>query len=120
MKDATIGVLKRNWLFLDLARNDVIIHWKQGSFLGIGGNREQTYTVGEYKYRNDYRNIVVYFQKDFGTLPERIQIGSQYQYGTVNGILFLVNHDKRQYPFQERFCGSCDVSYNSGEYLIDV
>ena len=119
MFPVTIGLLKGKELVLDKARGDVTIHWKHGSFFGLGGDREQTYTVSEYKLFQG-TNVIVYRQKDYGTPPERITVNSRFQYGINYGNVFLVIHDKTQTPYQQRFCDTCDVSYNVGDHLLNV
>ena len=95
------------------------IHWKQGSFLGMGGDRSQTYYVCQYRLVSQYRYFVtIYAQESYGT-PDEMTVDRTLQYGLDDDIVFLVYHDKEQKPFQARFTGSSD-SWNSGEYLWDV
>ena len=78
------------------------ISWKQGSFCGVGGNKKQTYKLCIYKVSRKNKNILVYIEKDCKT-PEQMCVDAKLQYGMNNGILFLVYHNKRQMPNQDRF-----------------
>ena len=52
------------------------IHWKQGSFLGLGGDRSQTYR--ECHYKLDGNIVVVFVQSDMD-LPKPITIDGKVQ-----------------------------------------
>ena len=95
------------------------INWKQGSFMGVGGSRQQTYWNTEYSLYPG-ANVRVYKQTSFGWPPQSIRINSDYQYGHVDGKLILVHHDKEQWPYEDRFCYACRGSWSSGEYLKNV
>ena len=77
------------------------IHWKQGSFVGFGGDRSQTYDVFKYKAPNGGL-VPVYVQSGYDS-PAEMVADSKLQYGMNNGVFFLVLHDKSQTPYQHRF-----------------
>ena len=52
------------------------IHWKQGSMLGFGGDRSQTYR--ECYYQLDGNTVVVFVQSDWD-LPKPMKIDGKVQ-----------------------------------------
>ena len=116
---------------------DQTIHWKQGSILGVGGDRQQTYSVYEYKSSGGEK-VPVYIQTGWDA-AQTLTIDNQLQYGMNDGLFFLVYHDKSQTPFQHRFVqnftqkslymanaligartgGVVDLSWAMGDYLHD-
>ena len=113
------------------------IEWKQGSFLGLGGDVSQQYIVYEYTSPNG-AVVPVFIQKGWDA-PDALTINSELQYGMAEGVFYLVFHDKSQMPFQHRFIqtihqkalytannffkkvtrGTMDMSWAIGEYLHD-
>lgn len=113
------------------------VSWKQGSFLGVGGDKSQRYTVFEYKSPNG-APIPVYIQSGYSA-PDRLTVDNRLQYGMSEGVFFIVYHDKSQTPFQHRFTtdlyqkaaylanealkmkthGLADLSWALGHYLHD-
>ncbi|XP_072044195.1 uncharacterized protein [Amphiura filiformis] len=77
------------------------VHWKQGSVLGIGGDRSQTYK--ECHYKIDGSGIVVVFVQSDWDIPKPLTLTNKLQYGLNNGNIFFVLHDKEQTPYQHRF-----------------
>ena len=114
----------------------VTVNWKQGSFIGFGGDRSQHYVLCEYTSSSG-NSIPVYVQDGYD-IPQKLTIDSRLQYGTHDNVLFFVYHDKSQTPYQERFrCSGLhkflyatnaflktekgiDISWVAGNYLIDV
>ena len=117
--DVTIGMIERKTLSFEEDYGKKTIHWKQGSFLGWGGDREQAYWDAEYSL-SPGTNVRVFKQISFGQPAQSITINSDYQYGHVDGKLILVHHDKEQWPYEDRFCYACRGSWSSGEYLKNV
>ncbi|XP_072017609.1 uncharacterized protein [Amphiura filiformis] len=78
------------------------INWKQGSFLGFGGDRSQTYKEVLYKIEGNDAFITVFIQDDW-KVPDPLTLDSNLQYGLNNGDIFFVLHDKEQKPYQHRF-----------------
>ena len=122
--------LKRNKFELEIQ-----IKWKQGSFLGYGGDKTQSYKV--YIYESPNRATVPVFIQKGWTAHDPIIIKNDLQYGMIDGVFFLVYHDKSQTPYQHRFLqgmpqrllhstneflknvtnGTLDLSWAVGEYL---
>ncbi|XP_072022873.1 uncharacterized protein [Amphiura filiformis] len=113
-----------------------VVRWKQDSFVGFGGDREQTYK--ECIYKTEKGNVIVFVQSDFET-RSRIAFDSGFQYGLTKAYqLFFVLHDKRQKPYQKRFQitptsdtllarydktnqpSALDVSWMFGKYLREL
>lgn len=131
------SVLKGLTLQKNARKDHITISWKQGSFMGIGGDRRQSYNVYEYIGPNG-SPVPVFIQSDWD-IPENLTIDSRVQYGMNEGILFLVLHDKSQTPYQHRFLtnftqkalyaanaliksttgGKMDASWIVGDYLRD-
>ena len=116
----------------------ITINWKQGSFLGKGGDRSQTYTI--FEYETAFGDVLpVYIQKGYDAALTLV-CDQRFQYGISDGVVFLVLHDKQQKPYQHRFIlndlhaaayagnawliaatgGHCDLSWVVGDYLHDV
>ena len=113
------------------------VHWKQGSFLGYGGDMSQQYNV--YEYTSPNGAIVPVFIQDGWSSPDILKIGHDLQYGMSEGVFYLVYHDKAQTPYQHRFVqnllqmalytangilkqvskGWVDLAWPIGEYLHD-
>ena len=113
------------------------VSWKQGSFLGIGGDMSERYTVYEYKSPNG-APFPVYIQSGYSA-PDRLTVDSRLQYGMSEGVFFFVYHDKSNTPYQHRFTtnlyqkaaylanellkwkthGLADLSWAVGDYLHD-
>ncbi|KAJ6636404.1 hypothetical protein Bhyg_14994 [Pseudolycoriella hygida] len=115
----------------------VSISWKQGSFLGFGGDETHIYKVYVYAFENG-ANILLFCQ-DSMSAPHTMEINEPLQCGFQNGEMFLVLHDKKRTPYQFRFVqnknivavwavyglkqlknfGGYDFSWAAGDYLID-
>eukprot|EP00092_Neocalanus_flemingeri_P008104 GFUD01008744.1.p1 GENE.GFUD01008744.1~~GFUD01008744.1.p1 ORF type:complete len:181 (-),score=16.85 GFUD01008744.1:138-680(-) len=84
------------------------VKWKQGSFLGIGGNQEEEYNL--YLYKNGKDRYFIYFQEGYDT-PSKLDlcdVNGQHQYGTLepgtgSSGYFSVIHDTGNTPYQRRF-----------------
>ena len=113
----------------------VSVSWKQGSFLGMGGDRTQSYTLCSYTLTSGAK-IPVYIQQGYN-IPSKMKIDSDLQYGMQEGVMFFVYHDKSQTPYQHRFrCNTLqtfayavnevaklrgvDLSWVAGDYLRDI
>ena len=123
--DVTIGMIERKTLSFEEDYGKKTIHWKQGSFLGIGGDREQSYWDSSYRTVNKYSHLPgakvrVFKQISFGQPAQSITINSDYQYGHVDGKLILVHHDKEQWPYQDRFSSTCSSNWDDRIYLKNV
>ena len=131
----SIAQLKGETLTFQGKEETVTISWKQGSFLGIGGDRSQTYTFCNYTLSSGAK-IPVYVQQGY-SMPSKLTINSDLQYGMQEGVLFFVYHDKSQKPYQHRFhCNALqqlaygvndmakfsgvDLSWIVGDYLHNV
>ncbi|XP_053409108.1 uncharacterized protein LOC123560283 [Mercenaria mercenaria] len=118
-------------------KDTVTVSWKQGSFIGFGGDRTQVYELYEYETPQGSL-LLVYIQKDFDT-PDILVCDGRIQYGMNNGVLFLVYHDKEQKPYQHRFVSNqmqkaaylvnelvkkqaygLDLLWVAGDYLRDI
>ena len=79
----------------------VTINWKQGSFLGIGGDHSQKYNI--FNYETPHKSLIpLYIQHDYDS-PEKIVCNEKMQYGMNKGVFFMVLHDKSQTPYQHHF-----------------
>ena len=90
---------------IELTKKDLVgcvtINWKQGSFLGIGGDHSQKYNI--FNYETPHKSLVpLYVQHDYVS-PDKIVCNEKMQYGMNNGVFFVVLHDKSQTPYQHRF-----------------
>ena len=130
--------LRGETLTLKSKGQTVAVSWKQGSFLGFGGDRSQNYVLCEYTTSNG-NSVPVYIQGGYD-IPQRLTVNSNLQYGTQDNVLFFVYHDKSQTPFQERFrcsagfqkfvyatntvlilmANGIDISLLAGNYLVNV
>ena len=131
-----MGSLKGEPLTLKSRGETVTVSWKQGSFVGFGGDRSQNYVLCDYSTSRG-NSVPVYIQGGYD-IPQELVIDSRLQYGTQDNVLFFVYHDKSQTPYQERFrCNGLqkfvyaandllklakgiDVSWMAGNYLVDV
>jgi len=85
----------------------VTVNWKQGSFLGFGGDRSQKYQLMMFQIKGTKGEIVVFVQHDFvHRFQGTVKIDSSWQYGLNNGDIFFVVHDKEQTIYQHRFVQS--------------
>ena len=130
-----MSFLKGKTLTLVSKGENVRVEWKQGSFLGVGGDRSQNYYLC--KYSMDGTDIPVYVQASY-TIKSRLTVDSSLQYGMQEGILFFVYHDKSQTIYQHRFRTNTlqkigyglnaalkkyrgyDASWIAGDYLRDI
>lgn len=82
----------------------VTVNWKQGSFVGFGGDRSQTYARCMYEGSLGGKTVsfLVFIQDSFPK-SESFRIDHQWQYGVNDGVMFFVYHDKSQTPYQNRF-----------------
>lgn len=96
-----MGSLKGETMTLKSKGETVTVNWKQGSFIGFGGDRSQNYILCDYTTRNG-NSVPVYIQAGYDIL-KTLKIDSSLQYGTQDNVLFFVYHDKSQTPYQERF-----------------
>ena len=114
----------------------VKVQWKQGSFLGWGGDQIQTYWLCTYTLPSG-SEAPVYIQTGYD-VPKKMKIDRRLQYGMQDGVIFFVYHDKSQRPFQHRFratslqkfaygvnevmkfTNGIDLSFLCGEYLHDI
>ena len=128
--------LKGETLTLKSKGDTIKVEWKQGSFMGIGGDKMQAYKLCSYTLSSG-SEVPVYIQCDFD-VPRTLTIGSKLQYGMQEGVLFFVYHDKSQTPYQHRFRTSSlqkfayagnavlkmmkgvDLSWLAGDYLRDI
>lgn len=131
-----MGSLKGEPLTLKSRGETVTVSWKQGSFVGFGGDRSQNYVLCDYS-TNRGNSVPVYIQGGYD-IPKELVIDSKLQYGTQDNVLFFVYHDKSQTPYQERFrCNGLqkfvyaandllkltkgiDISWMAGNYLKNV
>lgn len=111
------------------------IKWKQGSFVGIGGNKNESYQKCDYKISGGDKLVPVYIHIDKGRPPKSLKADHMMQYGMNNGIMFMVWHDKAKFkPYQHRFVRNdlqeglyvandtipgYDFSWVVGDYLRD-
>lgn len=114
------------------------IKWKQGSILGIGGDKSQCYQLCNYEMHSG-EVVPVYIQDDYD-MPDTLNIDDgKLQYGMNDGIFFIVYHDKNLKPYQHRFIqnenqkkayavneslkaltsGAIDLSWTVGDQLRD-
>ena len=118
-------------------RETIAISWKQGSFLGLGGDRGQSYNVYEYLGPNG-STVPIFIQSGWDA-PAGLLVDSRLQYGMNDGTFFFVLHDKSQTPYQHRFIqnfiqrslytgnsylravtgGKVDAAWIVGDYLRD-
>ena len=127
--------LKGETITLKSQGDIVTVQWKQGSFMGIGGDCSQTYRLCTYAMSSG-TDIPVYIQTSYN-VPDRMKIDSRLQYGMQEGVLFYVYHEKSQTPYQHRFrtnalqkfaymvnsiakLRGADLSWVAGDYLHDV
>lgn len=131
-----MGSLKGEPLTLKSRGETVTVSWKQGSFVGFGGDRSQNYVLCDYSTSRG-NSVPVYIQGGYD-IPQELVIDSRLQYGTQDNVLFFVYHDKSQTPYQERFrCNALqkfvyaandllklakgiDISWMAGNYLKNV
>ena len=78
-----------------------IITWKQGSILGVGGDRSQMYNLFAYETPQGGK-VPVYIQDGYD-IPNKMVCHGRLQCGMNDGVFFLVYHDQEQKPFQHRF-----------------
>ena len=95
-----MNFLKGKTLTLNSQGESIRVEWKQGSFLGIGGDRSQSYSLCSYEL--DGNTIPVFVQAGWN-VPQSLTVDSKLQYGMQEGNAFLVLHDKTQTPYQHRF-----------------
>lgn len=131
-----MGSLKGEPLTLKSRGETVTVSWKQGSFVGFGGDKSQNYVLCDYSTSRG-NSVPVYIQGGYD-IPQELVIDSRLQYGTQDNVLFFVYHDKSQTPYQERFrCNGLqkfvyaandllkltkgiDISWMAGNYLKNV
>ena len=131
-----MGCLRGETLTLKSRGETVTVAWKQGSFVGFGGDRSQKYVLCD--YTTGIGNSVPVYIQDGYDIPQELIIDSKLQYGTQDNVLFFVYHDKSQTPYQERFrCSGLqkfvyaandilkiakgiDISWVVGNYLVNV
>jgi len=131
-----MGSLKGESLTLKSRGETVTVSWKQGSFVGFGGDRSQNYVLCDYSTSRG-NSVPVYIQGGYD-IPQKLVIDSRLQYETQANVLFFVYHDKSQTPYQERFrCNGLqkfvyaandllklakgiDISWIAGDYLKNV
>lgn len=131
-----MGSLKGEQLTLKSRGETVTVSWKQGSFVGFGGDKSQNYVLCDYSTSRG-NSVPVYIQGGYD-IPQKLVIDSRLQYGTQDNVLFFVYHDKSQTPYQERFrCNGLqkfvyaandllkltkgiDISWMAGNYLKNV
>ncbi|KAG5851412.1 hypothetical protein ANANG_G00093100 [Anguilla anguilla] len=122
---------------LTLVRSEGVkkVEWKQGSFLGFGGDKSQSYNECTYKMKGGCI-LPVYIQSDFSKLNS-FKVDNKCQFGMQKGVIFLVIHDKTQKPYQHHFMmnptqewlksahdfqkcyTNVDISWIAGDYLHD-
>ena len=131
-----MSFIKGQTLTLKSKLQTVTVKWKQGSVLGLGGDRTQNYVLCDYTTSGG-QSIPVYVQSGYD-IPQGLTVNSSLQYGMLDGVLFFVLHDKSQTPFQHRFMTNAlqnfayaaneilkmakgvDLSWVAGDYLHDV
>ena len=112
------------------------VSWKQGSFLGMGGDCSQEYRFCTYTTGSG-TEVPVYIQKSY-TVPKKLTVDRELQFGMQEGVLFYVFHDKTQTPYQHRFKSNdlqkvayaansilkmtkgVDISWIAGDYLRNI
>ena len=131
-----MSFLKGQTLTLESKGRTVTVSWKQGSFLGFGGDSKQDYALCKYNTSGG-EPVAVFIQSGYD-IQRKLTVNSSLQYGMQNGILFFVYHDKSQKPYQHRFMTNnlqkfavfanellklargVDLSWVAGDYLHDV
>ena len=124
LSDSLIG----KELFLNETRVEITITWNNGCLVYIDpfcieySWGRQTYAKYEFK-QLEGSNVIVYIQKNLGRPPDTFIVDSTFQYGgpcdSTNDNVFLVKHDKRQKPFQQKFCQHKHRSDEGNTYLKD-
>ena len=131
-----MGSLRGETLTLKSRGETVTVNWKQGSFVGFGGDRSQNYVLCDYTTGMG-NSVPVYIQGGYD-IPQKLIIDSKLHYSTQDNVLFFVYHDKNQTPYQERFrrnglqkflyasndvmktVKGIDISWAVGNYLVNV
>ena len=131
-----MSVLRGQTLSLESQGVIKTVSWKQGSFLGFGGDCSQEYRFCTYTTPSGVQ-VAVYIQKSF-SVPQSLTVDSRLQFGMQEGVLFYVLHDTSQTPYQHRFktndlqkmayaansilkmTKGVDVSWIAGDYLRNI
>lgn len=131
-----MSFMKGQTLTFNKKEKKITVNWKQGSFLGFGGDASQNYWLCDYETSGG-QSIPVYIEAGYD-MPSKLRIDSSLQYGMQDGVLFFVYHDKSQTPYQHRFrCSDLqkfayaansvlkmakgvDLSWVAGDYLHNV
>jgi hypothetical protein len=134
MESAIRGMRELHLVSID---QQVTISWKQGSFLGAGGDHSEPYSLC--KYSKDGDLIPVFIQRGYD-IPQVLPVDGRLQWGMNDGNFFFVFHDKSRTPYQHRFVqsaaqnlaiyanemiklktkGFVDASWVVGDYLHNV
>lgn len=132
-----MSVLRGQTLELKSKGDNVTVHWKQGSFIGFGGDRSQTYRLCTYSVSGASGDVPVYIQSGY-SIPDNLTVDGSLQYGMQEGTIFYVFHDKSQTPYQHRFRSNglqklayaannklkekkgIDLSWAAGDYLHNL
>ena len=130
-------MLRGQTLTLKKRGEAVKVEWKQGSFLGIGGDQHETYVECIYSVPGG-EEVPVYIQTSKYDVENKLQVNERLQYGMQDGVLFYVLHDKSNKPYQHRFrtntlqklayaansivklTKGVDLSWVAGDYLHDL
>ncbi len=93
MASSLTGIFKGKTVEFDSVVETKTIHWKQGSVLGIGGDRSQTYK--ECHYTLDGQILIVFVQSDW-ELPKPLTMDDKLQVRRALVVLHAV-----YYPFKK-------------------
>ena len=132
-----MSMLKGQTLTLKERGEGVSVSWKQGSFMGFGGDMHETYVLCKYSAPSG-EIVPVYIQTSKYNVSRELTVNSRLQYGMQDGVLFYVLHDKSNKPYQHRFrtntlqklayaantivklTKGVDLSWVAGDYLHDL
>lgn len=89
LESATMGSLRGENLTFKSREQTVTVKWKQGSFLGFGGDKSQNYVLCDYTTGNG-NSVPFYIQAGY-SVPQKLKIDSRLQYGTQDNVLFLLS-----------------------------
>ena len=132
-----MSMLRGQTLTLIKRGEAVKVEWKQGSFLGFGGDQHETYVLCMYSAPGG-EEIPVYIQTSKYSVESKLKVDGRLQYGMQDGVLFYVLHEKSNKPYQHRFrtntlqklayaansivklTKGVDLSWVAGDYLHDL
>ena len=85
---------------------NVSFDYKNGSFLGFGGDQSGTYSVCSYADTKNGKLQYLIFIESGREIPQQMTISKDWQYGLENGMIFFVIHGnerKKHGIYQWRF-----------------